>query len=137
MQTLKFLLLVLWQLPQALVGGFVVLWLGLRTRFQGVYALRRFKGAWLVPVESVLGVSLWPFIIVWERSAAVNAEHVLDHEWGHCRQSLRLGPLYLVLVGIPSLVMNRLTYAGFLKAEGYYKRFPENQADRLGGVSRG
>jgi len=49
-----------------------------------------------------------------------------------------LGPLYLLVVGIPSLV--RVIYRKFhykkygLNWENYYNGFPENWADRLGGI---
>jgi hypothetical protein len=47
-----------------------------------------------------------------------------------------LGPLYLFIVGIPSVTMNMLTKAKILKRENYYKRWPETWADKLGKVKR-
>ncbi len=58
------------------------------------------------------------------------------HEYGHHRQSLYLGWLYLIVVGIPSTI--RCVYCS-KKNKGsrwYYSGFPENWADSLGGVSR-
>ena len=35
---------------------------------------------------------------------AVNDEYTKRHEWGHTRQSLLLGPLYLFVIALPSMV---------------------------------
>src|SRR5262249_33841032 len=62
------------------------------------------------------------------------------HEYGHTFQSRWLGPLYLPLVGTASVL--RLLYAlAYGEAtgrrwRGYFDGWPENQADRLGGVDR-
>lgn len=65
----------------------------------------------------------------------------LDHDRiRHSVQSRRLGPLYLPLVGVPSVA--RVAYAiGYRTVTGrrwggYYEGWPERQADELGGVNR-
>ncbi|MBR3124190.1 MAG: hypothetical protein IKF42_01980, partial [Mogibacterium sp.] len=35
---------------------------------------------------------------------------LLEHEYGHTLQSLILGPFYLLVVGAPSMLWNRLPY---------------------------
>lgn len=79
------------------------------------------------------GVSLGNYIIL-------DKEHMsnktIKHEYGHCLHSRKLGWLYLLVVGIPSITMNILTRLKILKAENYYKRWPECWADKLGGVVR-
>lgn len=35
---------------------------------------------------------------------AANNEYTKRHEWGHTRQSLLLGPLYLFVIALPSMV---------------------------------
>jgi hypothetical protein len=63
-----------------------------------------------------------------------------DHEYGHALQSRRYGPLYLALVGVPSVL--RAAYAVAHRARtgrrwaSYYDAWPEAQADALGGVDR-
>lgn len=96
---------------------------------------------WIVTFrESV--VYLWPFRagLSLGKYIFVGAHAGMDtllHEWGHSRQSMMLGPLYLPVVGLPSLVMNVLTRMGLLRGgAAYYKRWPESWADRLGGVKR-
>jgi hypothetical protein len=60
-----------------------------------------------------------------------------DHEWGHFVQSCMLGPLYIPIVGIPSIIgqirFNRSKSRTVLE---YYSRYPEAWADRLGRVTR-
>ena len=59
------------------------------------------------------------------------------HETGHAIQSLILGPLYIFVIGIPSLVWTIL-YGWLIKEtpNGYYKFYTERWADKLGGVVR-
>jgi hypothetical protein len=66
------------------------------------------------------------------------AARIRQHEYGHSVQSRILGPLYLPVVGLPSVVRNlygrlyrRRTGHPWLR---YYDGFPERWADRLGGL---
>ena len=91
----------------------------------GGYEVHRLNGvSW--------GVSLGKHIIVSRYASRVT----IQHEMGHSIQSKILGPLYLLIVGLPSIVMNIMTRAGILSSASYYKRWPENWADKLGGVKR-
>ncbi len=49
------------------------------------------------------GLSLGPFVFV-PAVPAASMQRMRVHEYGHCVQSLVLGPLYLPLVGLPSLL---------------------------------
>ena len=57
-----------------------------------------------------------------------------NFEYGHCRQSRILGPFYLLVIGIPSLLWALWWHPG--RSVGYYSFFTERWADRLGGVRR-
>ena len=60
---------------------------------------------------------------------------LLEHEYGHTIQSLILGPMYLLLVGLPSLLWNRLPYfERHRKKSGrsYYSAVFERTANSLG-----
>ena len=60
---------------------------------------------------------------------------ILVHEYGHTRQSLLLGPFYLPLIGLPSLIWNRLPYFRRQRKahkKAYYAFFPERWANELG-----
>lgn len=122
------LALLLWQLPQLALGLTLVLVLraSKRERHRGtaVYEAPRPRG----------GVSFGPIIIMNRNS---HSRRLLAHEYGHSCQSVILGPLYLLVVGLPSVTFAMLTRAGVFRRETYFARFPENWADRLGGVRRG
>ena len=119
------LLLNAWQLPQNLLGrGLALLYVpGTWREYRGVRVLLsdRMRG----------GISLGRTIIL---SPAYCRERTLRHEWGHTRQSLLLGPLYLPLVGLPSLLWAAWWRPG--RGRGYYTFFTERWADRLGEVGR-
>ena len=122
-----------WQFPQNLLGFLVSRGCRYETECKGVEVYTKFS-------FFNSGVSLGKYAIL-QRSLYIMPENVL-HELGHSRQSLYLGPLYLLAVGLPSLARN-LWDRAFHKGWGYAKRknwyysgYPENWADRLGGVKR-
>jgi len=117
----------LWQLPQHLLA-LVVLMFYKPTRVEK-YSWA--KVYWL-PVD--WGISLGQYILVCdEEQGDLN---LVRHEFGHSLQSRMLGPLYLLVVGLPSILMN-LASRRFPKfGERYYDRWPESWADRLGHVER-
>lgn len=115
----------IWELPQHLLGLLVIL-------FSSAVHDQNYGSAKVYHTTKMFGVSLGQYIIVY---ALVDEDTIL-HEYGHSKQSLYLGPLYLLLVGIPSFTMNLLTQLHVLSDERYYKRWPENWADTLGGVKR-
>lgn len=59
---------------------------------------------------------------------------VVQHEFGHCIQSRIFGPLYLLIIGIPSLLRANMVKSGKLKYENYFDGYPEKWADKLGEV---
>ena len=105
-----------------------------------------YHGAVITEWKSVSSVSLGMFVFVTnepffyeklknEYTAEELSERLLVHEYGHTIQSLILGPLYLIVIGIPS------TLWGFLpslnnkrKTEGlsYFSFFTEKWANVLG-----
>ena len=76
------------------------------------------------------GLSLGGFIFIPE-----SRPEILVHEYGHTVQSLLLGPLFLPVVGVPSIFWAGLPQMTRLRRErhiSYYSRFPENWANQLG-----
>lgn len=61
----------------------------------------------------------------------------LKHEQGHVKQSRMLGWLYLIVIGLPSIVWAGC-FENFRKKYNvdYYSFYTEKWADRLGGVNR-
>lgn len=115
---MKKILLYLWQLPQNLLGLLVIAFTKARKRGV-VYATggRRF------------GVSLGKYIIFGGYYSVTS----IKHEQGHQKQSLYLGWLYLIVIGLPSVTGNLLNRVIDFD---YYRQPWEAWADRLGGVIR-
>ena len=63
------------------------------------------------------------------------SERILVHEYGHTIQSLLLGPLYLIIIGIPSLAWGSLPQLIKLRREkrlSYFDLYCEKNANTLG-----
>ena len=125
---MKGVLLYIWQLPQNMLGLLVILFSRASRDKQGDTWRTRYY----------FGVSLGKYIVVNTKTPLT----VLRHERGHQYQSLYLGWLYLIVIGLPS-VMGNLGDRWFHKAWPWSKRYYwyyslpwEAWADKLGGVVR-
>ena len=120
-------LLYVWQLPQNLLGILLVA----IYKPENSYAFNRARLYYSTRMTG--GISLGRYIIV--RSVFKDYTGRLEwHEYGHCRQSMFLGPLYLPVIGLPSILWAAIFRAGF--GRSYYEFFTEAWADKLGGVDR-
>ena len=131
-RVVKFLLMV-WQLPQLILGKIILLVVKNRITkkekiddFSELYYVKNFPG----------GISLAPTIILNDKYLYTKL-NTIKHEYGHTRQSLYLGPLYLLIIGLPSITWAGL-YGKVIKysINGYYKFYTEKWADKLGKVNR-
>ena len=61
-------------------------------------------------------------------------DKTIRHEFGHSKQSLILGPLYLPVIALPSLIWHWWYYAGKKKKMSYYAFFTEKWANKLAGI---
>lgn len=61
----------------------------------------------------------------------MTSKSVIKHEYGHTRQSLILGWLYLPIVGISSAIIYIIYHACGKTPDWYHSKFPENWADKL------
>jgi hypothetical protein len=132
-----------WCLPQTLLGHLMYK----KYMKKGLaLSIQKHKLGTVLIRETKLGGgrSLGKYIFTYDYSGSKSSaawktaaqERMDRHEYGHAIQSYMLGPLYLFIVGIPSITMNMLTKAKILKRKNYYKRWPETWADKLGGVER-
>lgn len=80
------------------------------------------------------GISLGLYILMGESSWKYNRNYTKEHEWGHTRQSLYLGPLYLLIIGLPSIIWAAVHTPKSKRS--YYSFFSERWADKLGGVPK-
>lgn len=119
---MKNILSYLWQLPQNLLG-----WL-LRFIYKGEDA--HYKTS-IVRYSNKIpgGISLGKYIIVYGNAS----EKTIRHEYGHSIQSKYLGPFYLFIIGVPSIL-----HAWLCKCQNhsYYDFWCEKWADKLGKVKR-
>ena len=128
-----FLALWIWQLPQHLLGLLLLAVYG-RSSTIG------FKGEYHRAPSSLIhfskkmkgGISLGRYIIL---SESFDADfNTWAHERGHSIQSMILGPLYLIVIGLPSLIWAAIFRPG--NGRNYYAFYTESWADKLGGVHR-
>lgn len=114
----------LWQLPQHLLALSLI----------HIFDLIKYNSAYVsdTDIPGFTAVSLGQYRLYFQKRYVENAV-VVKHETGHSRQSLYLGWLYLIVIGLPSLVGNIVHR--FVKFD-YYEQPWEKWADKLGGVDR-
>jgi hypothetical protein len=89
----------IWEFPQNTLGFIIVIIL-LPKRIHRVW----FEDVYVITTRGHWGaISLGSFIIGDRFLKAEIDNPIFMHEFGHCLQSKRLGWLYLVVIGIPSL----------------------------------
>lgn len=123
---MKNTLLYLWQLPQHLIALLLrLIYKGNDSEYNGCIVRRS--------VYLRGGISLGKYIIVNQWFKEID----IKHEYGHSVQSRYLGWLYLLVVGLPSLLWAMMYGRAIrLSYNGYYKFYTEKWADKLGGVKR-
>lgn len=134
---MKNLLLYLWQLPQNLAGLIVLLVNHNNWTCHATFTPSE-NGKMLITPEYFMvdhladaGVSLGKYIIF--DSCCIVRPIDYEHEKGHQKQSLYLGWLYLIVIGIPSGIHNLISRKNKCS---YYHFWNEAWADKLGGVKR-
>lgn len=124
---MKKLLQCLWQLPQLILG--LILF---RMCHFASTKIEEFNNNYVMYVDGFRGgISLGSFIIVDSKAH----ERVVMHEAGHSKQSLILGPLYLIVIGVPSLI-HSIVYNICGRKWNYYSFYTERWADKLSGINR-
>lgn len=128
---MKKFLMYLWQLPQNILGLIVIFF------SDGKYEYTT-EGKRVYSTKHNFGVSLGKYII----TDNFGWGDTVKHEYGHCLQSEKLGWLYLVIIGLPSIAGNlydRIAHRNWnykFRDKWYYSQPWEAWADRLGGVKR-
>ena len=127
LKNLRNFFLILWQLPQDLVGLIMYPFVGKKKLLQvseygtRVYEADNMQG----------GISLGNFIYLSNYSATKDT--TIAHELGHTEQSRILGWLYVFVIGIPSMC-----WAAFKPREKcYYEFYTESWANKCAGLKVG
>ena len=118
-------ILFLWQLPQNIIALVMMPFLG------KMKLIRYDLHAFAFECENMNGgISLGNFIFLSRTCAQKNA--TVLHEFGHVVDSHKFGWLYLLVIGLPSLM-----WATFKPREKcYYDFYTERWADKLAGIKR-
>jgi len=149
----KFLLTIVlwtWCIPQSILGLFVYIYVLLKDK--SVVQSRFDTGSLLIRAKKALGgsgVSLGFFIFSFDfkeayQEAGLQADpvwlqkkqHDIDfHEWGHSLQGFLLGPLYLLVIGLPSIIWAGC-FEGYRKRnkKSYYWFYTEKWANKWAGL---
>jgi hypothetical protein len=124
------LVLWLWQMPQNIIGEILAFYYGGCTSF---YRTGRYNRVAVVSSDRMRGgISLGNIIILPE----FFSDKTLKHELGHCRQSLYLGWLYLIIIGLPSIIWAALYGIPKIRERySYYDFYTERLANNLGSVT--
>lgn len=125
----------IWQLPQNLCG-LVYKYISKNNRKERIENTAINKLGVEAYVKTSPGsVSLGKYIFISERNK--NSRNTIYHECGHCKQSRILGPLYLIVIGIPSIIWATLhSYIPYFWKYSYYVFPTEKWADKLMHVKR-
>ena len=123
MKTLRWI----WEFPQCLLAKILLYF------YKAEYA-ETYKGVDIYVSKHISGaISLGLYVIThrWY------TEDTKKHEYGHTRQSIRLGPLYLIIIGLPDVCWIGLRrISKWARSKSYYWFYTERWADILGGVLR-
>jgi hypothetical protein len=133
-----------WCLPQTLLGFMVFLCNRKAKHFC-------YHGAVVTQWDAKSSVSLGMFVFVTDEPYFYDklkdeytmqelSDRLLVHEYGHTIQSLILGPLYLILMGIPSTLWGFLPSLNKKRKEeriSYFAFFTESWANALGEMVTG
>lgn len=114
-----FVTLTIWQLPQAILGAFMLLF----TQKNKLIAQRHFDFCFEGEHMSG-GISLGPIAIV-SKNLSRHEPSVMHELDGHTVDSKIFGPLYLIIIGLPS-IMNAI----FSFTKCYYDFYTEKWANK-------
>lgn len=116
-------LLWIWCLPQNIIGL-------LMRVFLDINAFGAINDATYYITDCIKGgVTLGEYIFLGAKASGKALTKY--HEYGHVRQSRLLGPFYLIVIGLPSIIR-----AGLNLYKDYYAFYTESWADKWGGITR-
>ena len=128
----EFFIEYIWQLPQNILGSLYKEYISDNIITRVNYDATDYE---CYLTNSGGGLTLGRFIFV--NQHFVYLEETILHEIGHVKQSRILGPLYLIIIGIPSISwagLRRLIPA--LKKINYYWFYTESWANKLMGLNK-
>lgn len=122
----------IWQLPQNICG---IVWRNIKKEnliTEVGNSMSESVNAKVYLMRARGGVTLGKYIFI--SQAYQDQGEVIKHECGHVKQSKILGPLYLIIIGIPSILhatLNGCIGCCEKHKEGYYHFYTEKWANKL------
>lgn len=116
-----------WQLPQ-LIAAFIY-YQYLKSKDEILDTCTCQGAIVFIKRKSCGSVTLGSYIFLSPRAT----DTTVRHEYGHTRQSLILGPLYLIVIGIPSIIW-AATHKLIAPNKPYGWFYTESTANKLGGL---
>jgi len=126
----------LWELPQMIVGYLLIALYKIFMNCRQDIKLTKFREVWVVRLEKHIywGISMGGIIILGipEKYEANYTDEpwgkeLVNHEYGHTFQSKWLGWLYLIVIGLPSIIACTV-----LSSNRYQTFYTERWANWLG-----
>lgn len=115
----------IWQLPQHIIA---LLYYGY-IKDDNLLSTGQYKDAVVFTWNACGSMTLGKYIFLSPRAT----DNTLKHEYGHTRQSLMLGPLYLIVIGFPSIIWAAI-HKTIAPSKSYSWFYTEKWADKLGGA---
>ena len=125
---IKNLLMWLWQFPQNMLALCIEGILCEAAYREGIVG-----GNTMIYNDVLPTMSLGNYIFV----NTMSSQKYIQHEFGHSKQSDILGPLYLIVIGIPSLLHNIVHYlcSKIGIKWNYYSFYTESWSNKLVGIT--
>ena len=134
MKAIKRIFWFIWGLPQNIFGLILYSFCYIKSKKNPKASQGKINDSYYCSVPgNGSAISLGMFIIVF--GIYEDYTHLLKHEYGHSIQSKILGPLYFIIIGLPSIIWAGC-FKGYRKTMhySYYWFYTEKWANKLGGV---
>lgn len=120
----EFILNWVWQAPQNILGATYKLLLTNRKKIKTSSIYVKKFNAEVYHHKFTGGISLGKYIFVYNNK---NKGLIIRHECGHVKQSKILGPLYLLVIGIPSIIHAAISSG----KNNYFNFYTERWANKI------
>ncbi|MBO5409655.1 MAG: hypothetical protein J6A60_00150 [Clostridia bacterium] len=136
MKTVRSILFYIWQFTFAIVQNLIGLAMFIAYKAKGAES-EKFHNSVITYIDkkNFGGVSLGIFIFINAKREGDSLRDTKIHEYGHTIQSMLLGPLWLFVIALPSVIWCNAPYFRKLRKEkdvSYYKAYCEGWANTCG-----
>lgn len=132
LEVLLQIVMIIWQIPQVLVGLILLAWY-----HKSLKLIRTYKFVRVYCCKMSGGISLGCFAFLSKYSC--DEDNIKHEAIGHTKQSRILGPFYLLVIGLFSILhagLNDIIGCCKKHKEGYYHFWTEKWADKIAGIKR-